>query len=89
MQVKQEISVNYSSSWCGYNGLQITDTDGSEIVIKMTADQWIDLHERCESKANSIIKERQEALKDQVDAEVDKRVSAEVERLQLEKQDSE
>lgn len=76
MKVKQTVEVRFSSSYCGYQGLEITDLDGTEVTIKMTKDQWLDLEDRVKSKCDSIRKDRQA----EIDDIVEQRVAAQLEK---------
>ena len=81
MQVKQIVQVRYSSAYAGYGGLEIADVDGTEITIKMTKDEWLDLEDRIKDKCDRIRKDRQ----GEIDAIVERRVAAELkETLQVE-----
>lgn len=82
MKVKQIATVRYSAAYSGYNGLEITDVDGTEIHIKMTNDEWLDLEDRVKDKCNRIREKRQ----GDIDEIVEQRVAAELkEALQVEK----
>ena len=82
MKVKQTVEVRYSSAYTGWNGLEITDVDGTEVVTKLTDDQWLDLEDRVKSKCDSIREKRQ----GDIDEIVEQRVAAELkEALQVEK----
>ena len=72
MKVKQTVEVRFSSAYTGWNGLEITDVDGTEVVIKLTKDEWLDLEDKIKSKCDSIRRERQEDL----DEIVEQRVAA-------------
>ena len=83
MKVKQTVEVRYSSAYTGWNGLEITDVDGTQVVTKLTDDQWLDLEDRVKSKCDSIREKRQ----GDIDEIVEQRVAAELkEVLQVEKQ---
>ena len=75
MKVKQSVEVRFSSAYVGWSGLEITDVDGTEVLIKMTKDEWLDLEGRVKDKCDSIRKERQE----QLDEIVEQRVAAALE----------
>tara|TARA_Y100001938_G_C7970882_1_gene369271 strand:+ start:273 stop:521 length:249 start_codon:yes stop_codon:yes gene_type:complete len=82
MKVKQTVEVRYSSAYTGWNGLEITDVDGTEVVTKLTDDQWLDLEDRVKSKCDGIREKRQ----GDIDKIVEQRVAAELkEALQVEK----
>jgi len=78
VKVKQTVEVRYSAAYCGWQGLEITDVDGTEVNIKMSKDEWLDLEERVKSKCDSIRKERQSELDDIVE----QRVAAQLEKEQ-------
>ena len=80
MKVKQSVEVRYSSAYTGWNGLEITDVDGTEVVIKMTKDEWLDLEDRIKSKCDSIREDRQKEL----DEIVEQRVAAALESQESE-----
>lgn len=79
MKVKQTVEVRYSSAYTGWNGLEITDVDGTEVVIKLSKDEWLDLEDRVKSKCDSIRKDRQNNL----DEIVEQRVAAELEKEEV------
>ena len=81
MKVKQTATVRYSSSYSGYGGLEITDVDGTEVHIKMTNDEWLDLEDRVKDRCNHIREKRQ----GDIDEIVEQRVALEKEALQVEK----
>ena len=81
MKVKQIATVRYSAAYCsGYNGLEITDVDGTEIHIKMTNDEWLDLEDRVKDKCNRIREKRQ----GEIDQIVTERVAAALESKESE-----
>ncbi|MBP98993.1 hypothetical protein CMK18_23835 [Candidatus Poribacteria bacterium] len=80
MKVKQTVQVRYSSAYSGYGGLEITDVDGTEINIKMTKDEWLDLEDRVKDKCDRIRKERQ----GDIDEIVEQRVAAELAKQEQE-----
>jgi len=75
MKVKKSVEVDLSTAYAGWSGLEITDVDGTEVTIKMTKDEWLDLEDKVKSKCDGIRKERQE----QLDEIVEQRVAAELE----------
>lgn len=80
MKVKQTVEVRYSSAYTGWNGLEITDVDGTEVIIKMTKDEWLDLEGRVIGKCDSIREARQKDL----DELVEQRVAAALESQESE-----
>jgi len=80
MKVKQTVEVRYSSAYTGWNGLEITDVDGTEVITKLTDDQWLDLEDRIKSKCDSIREKRQ----DNIDQIVTERVAAALESKESE-----
>lgn len=77
MKVKQTVEVRYSSAYTGWSGLEITDTDGTEVTIKMTKDEWLDLESKIISKCDGIRKDRQEQVNDLVEQQVAARLEKE------------
>ena len=75
MKVKKSVEVDLSTAYAGWSGLEITDVDGTEVTIKMTKDEWLDLEDKVKSKCDGIRKERQEKL----DEIVEQRIAAELE----------
>ena len=78
MKIKKEVTVDFSSVYCGWNCLEITDVDGTKVEIKLNDEQWLKVSERVSEKADSINKKRKEAMQDSIDAAVQN----EVERLE-------
>jgi len=80
MKVKKSVEVDFSTAYAGWSGLEITDVDGTEVTIKMTKDEWLDLEDTVKSKCDGIRKERQEKL----DEIVEQRIAAELESQESE-----
>ena len=78
MKVKQTVEVRYSAAYAGWNGLEITDVDGTEIIMKLTDDQWLDLEGRVKDKCDNIREKRQ----DGIDKIVTERVAAALESME-------
>jgi len=75
MKVKKSVEVDLSTAYAGWSGLEITDVDGTEVTIKMTQDEWLDLEDKVKSKCDGIREKRQEKL----DEIVEQRIAAELE----------
>ena len=80
MKVKKSVEVDLSTAYAGWSGLEITDVDGTEVTIKMTQDEWLDLEDKVKSKCDGIREKRQEKL----DEIVEQRVAAALESQESE-----
>jgi hypothetical protein len=74
MKITKEVKVDFASAYCGWNYLEITDVDGTEVKIKLTDEQWLDLGGRVGDKANNILKKRADEMQDTIDEKVDAKV---------------
>ena len=83
MKIKKEVTVDFSSAYCGWNCLEITDVDGTEVKIKLNDEQWLKVSERVSEKAGSINKKRKQEMQDSIDAAV----QDEVERLESQRKE--
>jgi hypothetical protein len=61
MKVKQTVTTKFYTAYCGWNTLDFTDENGDEVQIKMTDDDYLNLSDTLQTKANRIRKERAEA----------------------------
>ena len=61
MKVKQTVSTKFYTAYTGWNSLEFTDENGDEIQIKMTDDDYLNLSDTLQTKADRIRKERAEA----------------------------
>lgn len=69
MKVKQVVTANYNYSYCGYSGIELSDAQGNEVTIVMSADQYLDLEEKIVSKCNSIRKQREDEIAEKIAAQ--------------------
>ncbi len=60
MKVKQTVSVKFESAYVGYGSLDITDTEGDEIHLRLSDDQYIEFHESLSRKVKRILEDRAE-----------------------------
>ncbi len=73
MKVTKTVEARFDSVYCGYGALEITDSDGSEIKIKMTNQDWKTLSEAVARKVGSIERDDRIAFEKAVEEEVEKR----------------
>ncbi len=59
MKVRQIVDVKFAGVYSGYCGLEITDTEGSEIKVSMTNDDWKALKRSVDDKIESIERDDQ------------------------------
>ena len=69
MKIKQVVNADYNYAYCSYNGIEFSDTEGNEITLAMSADQYLDLEEKIVSKCNRIRKEREDEIAEKIAAE--------------------
>lgn len=60
MQVKQVVTMKFSSGSTSYYGLDFYDPDGNELSVKMSDDELIEFAKCLNSKVQRIQKERAE-----------------------------
>ena len=72
MKVKQVVSVKFDSAYSSYGSLDITDADGSEVNIRLSNDQYIELYDSIYRKVQRIKEDRAaEAEKQKEENEVE------------------
>ena len=64
MKIKQRIETVYNHVYTSYNGMELTDSEGNEVFVKMNDDNYLHLHDQLQYKVNRINKERQEAAEE-------------------------
>jgi len=65
MKIEQHVDIKYNWSYCTYNGLEIEDSDGNKILIRMSDDQVIDLTEKLNAKVEYINEKRKDKVEEQ------------------------
>ena len=75
MKIKQIVEVEYRGSYCSYAGLDIDTSDGSEVKISLSDDQWIELGKRVSSKCEQITEKRKEKIQLEIDNAVETALS--------------
>ena len=58
MKVKQVVSVKFDSAYSSYDSLDITDAEGDEVNIRLSDDQYLELHESVSRKVKRILEDR-------------------------------
>lgn len=58
MKIKQVVSVKFDSVYSSYGSLDITDADGGEVNIRLSDDQYIELHDSIGRKVKRILEDR-------------------------------
>ena len=76
MKVTKIVAVKFESVYCGYREIEFTDSDGSEIKVRMTNEQWKVLGESVARKVREIEKSEQLGFEHRVEAEVGKRLES-------------
>ena len=69
MKIKKTVNVKYSSSFA-WSSLDITDTDGSEVVIELTDGQWLELEKAVKSKCDRVRESEDDKIRLLVNAEM-------------------
>ena len=65
MKVKTLVELKYDHAYTGWKALTFNDSDGNEVCITMTDDQYLSLAETLNSKAERIRKERADEAAEQ------------------------
>ena len=65
MKIEQHVDIKYNWSYCTYNDLEIEDSDGNKILIRMSDDQVIDLTEKLNAKVEYINEKRKDKVEEQ------------------------
>lgn len=60
MKVKTIVEFKFNQVYTGWNSLDFTDSDGNQVQIKMTDEDYLSLADTTARKAERIRKERQE-----------------------------
>ena len=58
MKIKQTVTVRFESVYSGYSALEIMDSNGDEVHVRLTDDQYIELHELVGRKVERILEDR-------------------------------
>jgi len=58
MKIKQTVTVKCESIYSGYSALEITDSGGDEVHVRLTDDQYIELQELVGRKVDRILEDR-------------------------------
>jgi hypothetical protein len=64
MKIKQRVDFTYHHVYTSYNGMELTDTEGNEVFVKMNDDNYLHLYDQLQYKVKRINKERQEAAEE-------------------------
>ena len=75
MKIKQIVEVKYGGSYCSWSGLDIETSDGSEVKISLSDDQWIELGKRVSNKCEEITEKRKEKIQLEIDNAVETALS--------------
>ena len=67
MQIKQTVEIKAESIYVGWNGLEVSDGKDSQVVIKLTDEQYISLADRLNDKLARIKKDRREKLQKELE----------------------
>ncbi len=65
MKVKTLVELKYDHAYTGWKALTFNDSDGNEVCITMTDDQYVALSKTLNDKAERIRKERAEEAAEQ------------------------
>lgn len=60
MKVKTIVDFKFDHAYTGWNSLEITDSDGNQVCVKMTDEDYLSLSDTLQTKAERIRKERAE-----------------------------
>ena len=71
MEVKRVVSVKFECAYSSYNSLDITDTEGDEVNIRLSDDQYLELHESVSRKVKRIMEDRAEEAKKEEEVKED------------------
>jgi hypothetical protein len=58
MKVKTIVDFKFNHAYTGWNSLEITDSDGNQVCVKMTDEDYLSLSDTLKAKAERIRKER-------------------------------
>ena len=65
MKVKQVVEMKFDHAYTGWKALTFNDSDGNEVCITMTDDQYVALSKTLNDKAERIRKERADEAAEQ------------------------
>ena len=60
MKVKTIVEFKFNHAYTGWNNLEFTDSDGNQVCVKMTDEDYLSLADTLQTKAERIRKERAE-----------------------------
>jgi hypothetical protein len=69
MKIKQVVNADYNYAYCSYTGVEFTDSNGNDITITMSHDQYLDLEQKIVSKCDSIRKQREDEMAEKIAAQ--------------------
>ena len=58
MKVKTIVEFKFNHAYTGWNHLEFTDSDGNQVCVKMTDEDYLSLADTLQTKAERIRKER-------------------------------
>jgi len=58
MKIKQTVTIKFESAYSSYSSLEIMDTSGDEVHVRLSDDQYIELHESLSRKVERILEDR-------------------------------
>ena len=58
MKVKTIVEFKFNHAYTGWNSLELTDSDGNQVCVKMTDEDYLSLADSLQTKAERIRKER-------------------------------
>jgi hypothetical protein len=65
MKVKTTVEFKFHNAYCGWSGLEFTDSDENRVEIKMTDEDYLSLADTLQRKAERIREERAELAAEQ------------------------
>lgn len=74
MKSIQQVEINAENIYVGWQGLEVTDSNGDEVRIKLSNEQYISLLDRISTKVKRIREDQREKLQkelEELDAESD------------------
>ncbi len=75
MKVQQTVTVKFDSVYSSYGSLDITDVEGDEVQIRLSDDQYIELHESISRKVKRILEDRAAEMEKEIEKEKERQAS--------------
>jgi len=67
MKIKQSVEIKFSSAYCNWSGLEVSDGNGNDVLVLLSDKQWLSLGDLVASKCRRIREERLKEAREEVE----------------------